>query len=127
MVKEAAEKNGWKWIITRPNFIIGTSKVFLFDCWISLSLPSHAVAQGNYMSLAVTIALYAIARKALDQPLVFPGSSISYNQEYDHSLADNNAAFQLYSAQHQTAGNRIYNIHDGKPVKFSQLWPKVAK
>jgi len=27
--KEAAKKNGWKWIATRPGVIIGTSKVRL--------------------------------------------------------------------------------------------------
>lgn len=27
ILKTRARKNGWKWIVTRPNFIIGTSKV----------------------------------------------------------------------------------------------------
>ncbi len=37
------------------------------------------------MSLGVSLALYATARKALGQPLTFPGSSVSFNLPYDHS------------------------------------------
>jgi hypothetical protein len=78
------------------------------------------------MSLAVTVALYATARKALGEPLVFPGSNISFNLEYDHSIATNNAAFQLFAAQNDKAYNQAFNIHDGKSVTFAELWPKIA-
>ncbi|BGP46311.1 hypothetical protein JCM10450v2_002153 [Rhodotorula kratochvilovae] len=107
MLKEACAKHGWKWIVTRPNFIVGVSK-------------------GNFMSLATTIALYAAGRKALGEPLVFPGSSLSWELEYDHSSASNNAAFQLYAALNEQAANRTFNIHDSKPSTFAQLWPKIA-
>ena len=79
------------------------------------------------MSIAVTLALYAVARKALGEPLVFPGSSISYNLEYDQSTASNNAAFQLYAALKPEAGNRVFNIHDGRPVKLEEVWTRTAQ
>ncbi|GAA6051526.1 hypothetical protein JCM3770_000398 [Rhodotorula araucariae] len=81
---------------------------------------------GNFMSLATTVALYASGRKELGEPLVFPGSSLSYNLEYDHSTASNNAAFQLYAALNDKAANRTFNIHDSRPSTWAQLWPKIA-
>jgi len=44
LVKEYAQKNGWNYVITRPNVIIGVSK-------------------GNFMNFAVSIALYACVQK----------------------------------------------------------------
>jgi hypothetical protein len=83
--------------------------------------------QGNYMSLAVTIALYATARKALGQPLFFPGSTVTYNLEYyDHSTASNNAAFQVFAATNEQAYDRAFNIADGDKVTWSVFWPKIA-
>ncbi|GAA5911664.1 hypothetical protein JCM6882_006934 [Rhodosporidiobolus microsporus] len=107
MLREAAQKNGWGWLVVRPNFI-------------------HGVSLGNFMSFATTVALYASARKAANQPLVFPGSSASYNLKYDHSTASNNAAFQLFALQNEKAYNRTFNIHDGQPVAWNKLWAKIA-
>jgi hypothetical protein len=63
----------------------------------------------------------------MGQPLIFPGSSATYNLPYDFSTATHNAAHQLFLAQHQEAYDRAFNIHDGKQMKFSELWPKVAE
>ncbi|GAA5874724.1 hypothetical protein JCM8547_005194 [Rhodosporidiobolus lusitaniae] len=107
MLKDAAKKHGWGWIVNRPNFILGATK-------------------GNFMSLATTVALYGSARKTLNEPLVFPGSSVSYNLLYDHSTASHNAEFQLYALQKPEAYNRTFNIHDGRAVSWAELWPKIA-
>ena len=106
LLADAAKQNGWRVIVTRPNFIIGASK-------------------GNFMSLATSLALYATARKELEQKLVFPGSDVSWNLPYDHSIASHNAAFQVYAAVNGLEG--AYNIHAGKPITFKELWPKVAE
>ncbi|KAI5454809.1 hypothetical protein NCC49_003691 [Naganishia albida] len=108
MLKEAAKKNGYHWIVSRPNFILGESK-------------------GNFMSLAVTLGLYASIQKHLDQPLVFPGSSATYNLPYDFSTATHNAAHQLYLVNTKTAFDRAFNVHDGQPLRFADVWPKVAE
>lgn len=63
----------------------------------------------------------------MGQPLIFPGSGETYNLPYDFSTATHNAAHQLFLVQHQEAYDRAFNIHDGKPLKFSELWPKVAE
>ncbi|GEM11724.1 NAD dependent oxidoreductase [Rhodotorula toruloides] len=107
MLKDACSKNGWKWIVTRPNFILGITK-------------------GNLMSLATTVALYASGCKALNQALVFPGSSASYKLEYDQSTAANNAAFQIFAATTEKAYDRAFNIYDGNTETFADLWPKIA-
>jgi hypothetical protein len=47
---------------------------------------------GNVRSweVATSLALYATARKELEQKLVFPGSDVSWNLPYDHSIASHN-------------------------------------
>ncbi|KND03569.1 uncharacterized protein SPPG_01044 [Spizellomyces punctatus DAOM BR117] len=108
MLKEAAEKHNWKWIVTRPNFIIGVTK-------------------GNFMNLAVTLALYAVLRKELGQPFTFPGNQIMYDNIVDHSAAINNARFQLWCGENlEKTGNRAFNIHDGDKIRFRDVWPKIA-
>ncbi|CAF3754618.1 unnamed protein product [Rotaria sordida] len=74
LLEEYAGKNNWKYIITRPNVIIGVSK-------------------GNFMNFAISLALYACIQKEKDQPLVFPGNEIAWNSIIDHSDALNNAHF----------------------------------
>jgi hypothetical protein len=59
--------------------------------------------------------------------LIFPGSSATYDLSYDFSTATHNAAHQLFLVQHEEAYDRAFNIHDGKQIKFSELWPKVAE
>ncbi|KAK1924580.1 NAD(P)-binding protein [Papiliotrema laurentii] len=82
-------------------------------------------AKQNGWNLATSLALYATARKELEQKLVFPGSDVSWNLPYDHSIASHNAAFQVYAAVNGLEG--AYNIHAGKPITFKELWPKVAE
>ena len=76
---------------------------------------------------AVTLGLYAAILKEMGQPLIFPGSSATYDLPYDFSTANHNAAHQLFLVKNDKAYDRAFNIHDGKPLKFAQLWPKVAE
>ncbi|TIB98997.1 hypothetical protein E3Q17_02789 [Wallemia mellicola] len=107
-LKAAAEKYNWKWVVARPNFITG-------------------VSLGNFMSIATTVALYAVACNELNTPFYFPGSKYSYNLQYDHSNAKNNAEFEVFALDNPKAANRAFNIQDGKPSSFAVLWPKIAK
>ncbi|GAA5859072.1 hypothetical protein JCM1840_003736 [Sporobolomyces johnsonii] len=108
ILKEESKKHGWSWIVTVPNGIVGFSK-------------------GNFMSIAVTVALYAVGRKALGDPLVFPGTTPMYNATLDCSAAHNNAAFQLFVAKNEKAKNRMFNIHDGTKQTWAKLWPEIAE
>ena len=60
------------------------------------------------MSPAVTIAFYAIARNVLGEPLVFPGTTISYNQP-KHSVAHHNAAFHVFAVLTEKAYDQAFN------------------
>ncbi len=107
-MKDYAGKYGWKYIITRPNIIIGVSK-------------------GNFMNFAVSLALYACIQKEKGQPLIFPGNEIAWNSIVDHSDARNDAHFQLWSSTNEKIPNEIFNIHNGDEAKFRTLWPKIEK
>ncbi|CAF2714350.1 unnamed protein product [Rotaria sp. Silwood2] len=102
ILKEYAEKNGWKYIITRPNVIIG-------------------VLYGNFMNFAVSLALYASIQKEKGQSLFSLGNNIAWNSIMDHSDALHNARFQLWSSTNDKIQNEIFNIHNGDEVKFRTL------
>lgn len=106
LLAEACKQNNWREIVTRPNHIVGASK-------------------GNFMSLATTLGLYAIASKELGQKLVYPGSSVSWNLPYDMSIASHNAKFQVFATEKGLQG--AYNIHAGEPITFRDLWTRTAE
>ncbi|TIB71843.1 hypothetical protein E3Q23_03623 [Wallemia mellicola] len=96
------EDHGWNWTVSRPCAIPGYSK-------------------GNWMSVSVTVALYAFGCKEFDEKLHYPGPLVCYDMGYDNSTAKNNAEFQLYAVEN--AHNRAFSISYGKPYQFSTLWP----
>jgi len=102
------QKNGWKYIITRPNIIIG-------------------VARGNFMNFAISLAIYASIRKAKGEPLLFPGNETAWNAIVDHSDAPNNARFQLWTSTNENIRSEIFNIHDDDDAKFRTLWENTEK
>ena len=57
---EGAKRNGYDWVVTYPNDVIG-------------------VAKGNFMNLATSLGLYAVVNKELTSELEFPGSETFYN------------------------------------------------
>lgn len=107
-MKEYAGKHGWKYIITRPNIIIGVSR-------------------GNFMNFALSLALYAALQKDEGQPLLFPGNEVAWNAIVDHSDAMNTARFQIWASTHDEIHNEEFNIHNGDEVRFRTLWPYFEK
>ncbi|KAI9289595.1 hypothetical protein BC943DRAFT_356551 [Umbelopsis sp. AD052] len=103
----AANKN-WRYLITRPNVILGVSK-------------------GNYMNFAVSIALYASLQKNLKRDFIWPGNEVEYTTHFDHSSADNNSKFQVYISVNDKVPSGAYNIKDEEGTTFSELWPKIAE
>ncbi|KAJ9108701.1 hypothetical protein QFC21_000021 [Naganishia friedmannii] len=63
--------------------------------------------------------------KYLNQSLIFPESSATYSLSYYFSTADHNVAHQLFLVKNEKAYDRAFNILDGKPMRFSELWPNV--
>ena len=128
LIKEKSKEYGWHWMITRPSAIVGYSTVSLVS---KPSIPGQRwtwlTVQGNFMSIAVTLGLYASAMKHFNQPLIFPGSDVAYDLGRMHSTASNDAAFQVFAIKKKEAWDRIFNIDDGASVSYGELWPKVAK
>ena len=113
LLRTHSQRNNWTYIITRPNFIVGVSK-------------------GNFMNLAVTIALYATICKEEGKPFKFPGNKTMWNNLADMSAARNNARFQMFVAEKGRElavedGGAVFNIHDGDKIRFKDLWPKIAE
>ncbi|KAK4699851.1 hypothetical protein P7C70_g6405, partial [Phenoliferia sp. Uapishka_3] len=108
MLKEFCEKRSWQWNIVVPNFVLGVTK-------------------GNFMNLVVSLGIYASLRKALNEPLVWPGNSYSWNCVNDMSSAANNVHFATWVGTNPKAANQVFNITDGgKPARFEDLWPQFA-
>ncbi|KAJ3039484.1 hypothetical protein HDV00_012164 [Rhizophlyctis rosea] len=108
-----SQSHSWTYIITRPNYIIGVSK-------------------GNFMNIAVTLALYAVICKEEGKPFKFPGNRVMYNNVVDMSAASNNAKFQEWCAENSGRikgkdGGAVFNIHNGDTVRWSDLWPKIGE
>ncbi|KAG2177865.1 hypothetical protein INT43_003112 [Umbelopsis isabellina] len=107
LLYEYAVNKNWRWLVTRPNVILGVSK-------------------GNYMNFGVSIALYAALQKSLGREFIFPGNEVEYNAIFDHSSADNNCRFQEYLSLNDKIPSGAFNICNNDKPKFSELWPKIA-
>ncbi|CAF3670925.1 unnamed protein product [Adineta steineri] len=108
LLKEYSKKHNWKYVITRPDIIVGVSK-------------------GNAMNFAVSLAIYASIQKEKGQSFIFPGNEIAWNSIVDHSDALNTARFQIWSSTNNKINNEIFNIYNGDEVKFSTLWASIEK
>lgn len=108
LLKQYAEKHNWRWLITRPNTIVG-------------------IAKGNFMNIAISIGIYAALQKQLGQPFKYPGNAKSWNVIIDQSSAVNNADFHIWAATTPSAGNNVYNIHNGDKVVVKDLWSSIAE
>ncbi|KAL8293155.1 hypothetical protein RQP46_000849 [Phenoliferia psychrophenolica] len=108
MLKEFCQAHGWSWNIVVPNFVLGVTK-------------------GNFMNLVVSLGVYASIRKALNEPLVWPGNAYSWTCVNDQSSATNNVAFAVWAGTTPKCKNQVFNIHDGgEPSRFVDLWPRFA-
>ncbi|CAF3493823.1 unnamed protein product [Rotaria socialis] len=105
LLKDYAEKHGWRYIITRPSTIIG-------------------VAKGNFMNFAVTVALYATIQKELGQPLLFPGSEKTWDRISDHSTASNNACFQLWAVYFNIPHHEQILNENEPQIKLAEYMPQ---
>jgi hypothetical protein len=130
----ATSKN-WRWLVTRPNVILGVSKGLssttkkgnVYIETLDGTLIHGFTNIGNFMNFAVSIALYASLQKELEKELIFPGNEIEYNQIFDHSSADNNSRFQVFLSLNDKIPSGAFNITNNDRPKFSELWPKIAE
>ncbi|KAF8574919.1 hypothetical protein K439DRAFT_1641825 [Ramaria rubella] len=108
ILEKRCKESGWKWNVCRPNDVLGSVK-------------------GNFMNLAVTLALYASVQKELREPLWFPGNERFYCGWDDQTYAPLLANFEEWVALQPHTANEAFNIANDDKATWSRLWPSFSK
>ena len=104
---EMAEARGFTWSVHRPHTMIG-------------------FVVGNYMNMAVTLAVYASICKQTGRPFVYPGSPQQYNAVTDVTDA-RLLAWQLHwAATTPEAADMPFNTANGDVFRWTWLWGEIA-
>ena len=104
---EMAGKRGFTWSVHRPHTMIG----FVI---------------GNFMNMAVTLAVYASICKHTGRPFVYPGSPEQYNAVTDVTDARILAEQLYWAATTPAAANKPFNIVNGDVFRWTWLWRQIA-
>jgi nucleoside-diphosphate-sugar epimerase len=91
---------------------------------ISTHLTGFAV--GNAMNLVLSIAVYASIVREVGLRLDFPGSAAAFGAMTQIVDAEQVAAAALWAAETPQAAGEMFNISNGDPTRWSQLWPVFA-
>ncbi|KAK5000050.1 hypothetical protein LTR66_001043 [Elasticomyces elasticus] len=105
---KAAKEQGWEWVVTYPNDVIG-------------------VAKGNFMNLATSLGLYAAVTKQMGDELMFPGSPRFYTCFDCFTYSRLHASFNHWAALEPGAANQAFNVVNGDVESWQNMWPKLAK
>ncbi len=95
--------------------------------WTHL-VPTHLTgfATGNPMNLALSIAVYASLVRAAGLRLDFPGSAAAFGAMTQVVDAEQLAEAAAWSAVTPQAAGEVFNVANGDPTRWSQLWPAFA-
>ena len=104
---EMAEKRGFTWSVHRPHTMIG-------------------FVVGNYMNMAVTLAVYASICKHSGRLFVYPGSPQQYNAVTDVTDARLLAEQLHWAATTPEAANMPFNTANGDVFRWTWLWQQIA-
>ncbi|WP_273282577.1 SDR family oxidoreductase [Pseudooceanicola atlanticus] len=104
---EMAEKYGFNWSVHRPHTMIGFTV-------------------GNYMNMAVTLAVYASICKHTGQKFLYPGSPEQYNAVTDVTDARLLAKQFHWAATTPEAANMPFNTAKGDVFRWTWLWQQIA-
>ncbi len=104
---EMAGKHGFTWSVHRPHTMIG-------------------LVIGNFMNMAVTLAVYASICKETGRPFVYPGSPEQYHAVTDVTDARILAEQLHWAATTPAAANKPFNIVNGDLFRWTWLWQQIA-
>lgn len=95
--------------------------------WTNL-VPTHLTgfATGNPMNLALAIAVYASLIRAAGRRLDFPGTATAFGAMTQIVDAEQLAEAAAWSAVAPRAACEVFNVANGDPTRWSQLWPAFA-
>lgn len=109
ILAEQAKKQGWDWVVTYPNDVIG-------------------VAKGNFMNLATSLGIYCAVTKEMGEELMWPGSPAFYTLYDCFTSSRLHAKFNLWAALEQSprVSNQAFNVVNGDVESWQNMWPKTA-
>ncbi|KAK3055850.1 hypothetical protein LTR09_003084 [Extremus antarcticus] len=109
ILAEQGRQQGWDWVVTYPNDVIG-------------------VAKGNFMNLATSLGIYCAITKELGQELMWPGSPAFYTKFDCFTYSRLHAKFNLWAALEQSprVSNQAFNVVNGDVESWQNMWPKTA-
>ncbi|XRM44100.1 hypothetical protein ABZX51_007245 [Aspergillus tubingensis] len=102
-------RNTWSYNIIRPNAING--------------FAPHA----NGMSEALTIAIYMLICRELNQPATFPGNEYFWNSIDDNSYAPSLADLTVWASSQEHCRDEVFNHVNGDVFVWKHMWQDVAK
>jgi len=110
ILHKSAAKNGFSWVVTYPNDVIG-------------------VAKQNFMNLSTAVAMYILVSKEMNQgaEVPWPGSEAFYTASETFTWAKYHADFCIWASQTEKAGNQAFNVVNGDVVSWQSLWPKMVQ
>ena len=97
----------WSWSISRPH-----------------AFCNYRVDEARNMILLV--GLYASILRELGLPLVYPGTLRSYRAKTQFSWLPTLARAATWMMTDERCANQAYNIVNGDPMSWSELWPLFA-
>jgi nucleoside-diphosphate-sugar epimerase len=97
----------WSWSISRPH-----------------AFCNYRVDEARNMILLV--GLYASILRELGLPLVYPGTMRSYRAKTQFSWLPTLARAATWMMTDERCANQAYNIVNGDPMSWSELWPLFA-
>ncbi|PKX88825.1 SDR family oxidoreductase [Aspergillus novofumigatus IBT 16806] len=103
-----SRRKSWSYNIIRPNAINGYAP--------------HA----NGMSEVLTIAIYMLICRELNQPAAFPGNKYFWNSIDDNSYAPSLADLSVWVASHDHCKNEAFNHANGDVFVWKYIWQDFA-
>lgn len=79
------------------------------------------------MSLALSLAIYMLCCRELDQTPVFPGNKLFYQHADDCSYAPSIADQAVWAATKEHTQNEAFNHVNGDVIVWRYFWPKIGK
>lgn len=107
-LEERQRGKPWSWSALRPSVVGG-------------------LALGTPMNLVLALGVYAALSRELGVPLRFPGKPGAYHALLELTDADLLARAAVWASTHEPAANQAFNIANGDLVRWSDLWPRLAR
>ena len=108
LVEQRQRNKNWSWSISRPHAF----------CNYRNDEPRN---------LILVVAIYATILRELGLPLIFPGTLASYQATTQFSWLPTLAHSAAWMMSEPQCANQAYNVVNGDPKSWSQLWPLFAK